>query len=285
MAILKVDESLKMIYGKDLKSLYHFKQCNGNRLKWNIFLMFICHQRRGLSSMTEGKTPFRLQCFPTSDRAETWLIDLQRGQEGLKCFWKASVFFAIVYLNSTYHMGLSAQPTIVMKAGGLRIKHGSLDLLYCHHKLCGQEIKDRLLWRVWLQSGSCSSVLSGCLDTQVEKGVVSLWKKESFTARSPDKSQYNIWSQGPDEHSRPRALGKAFPRKSPTGWCLLRVDCVSRSPALVKEHKLGLLCSCRWWAKSIKIWSLNYRCLSAAGSFQVSSSNVLLRILNKPTCF
>lgn len=98
--------------------------------------------------MTGGKTPFRLQCFPTSDRAETWLIDLQRGQEGLKCFWKASVFFAIVYLNSAYHMGLSAQPTIVMKAGGLRIKHGSLDLLYCHHELCGQDIKDRLLWRV-----------------------------------------------------------------------------------------------------------------------------------------
>lgn len=181
-------------------------------------------------------------------------------------------------------MGLSAQPTTVMKAGGLRIKHGSPAVLYCHHKLCGQDIKDGLLWRVWLQSGSCSSVLSGCLDTQVEKGVVSLWQNEGFTAGSPDKSQCNIWSQGPDKHSRPRAWGKAFPRRSPTGWCLLRADCISRSSALVKACKLGLLCSCHWWAKSIKVWSLNYRCLSAAGSFQVSSSNVLLRILNKPTC-
>lgn len=163
--------------------------------------------------------------------------------------------------------------------------HGSLAVLHRHHTLCGQGIKDELLWRVWLQSGSCSSVLSRCLDAWVEKEV-SLWQKEGFTAGFPDKSQYNICLQGSEEHSRSRALGKAFPRKSPTGWCLLRADCVSTLPALVKARKLGLFWSCHCWEKSIKeVWSLNYRCLSAAGCIQVNSFNVLLHILNKPTCF
>lgn len=131
----------------------------------------------------------------------------------------------------------------------------------------------------------CALGLLGCLDAWVEKEV-SLWQKGGFTAGSPDKSQYNIWSQGSDEHSRPRILGKAFPGKSPTGWCLLRSGHVSRSPALVTARKLGLFCCCHWWAKPIKeVWSLNYTCLSAACCFQVSSSNVLLHMLNKPTCF
>ena len=81
-------------------------------------------------------------------------------------------------------------------------------------------------------------------------------------------------------------LGKALPRKSPTGGCLLRAGCVSRSPALIKALKLGLFCSYHWGAQSIKqVWCLNYRCLSAACCFQVRSSHVLLHMLNKPTCF
>lgn len=67
----------------------------------------------------------RTAVFSFSDRAETRLIDLQRVQEGLKCFWKPSGFFAIVYLNSTCHVGLSAQLMMVTKAGGLRVDVGA----------------------------------------------------------------------------------------------------------------------------------------------------------------
>lgn len=81
-------------------------------------------------------------------------------------------------------------------------------------------------------------------------------------------------------------LGKALPRKSPTEGCLLRAGCASRSPALIKTHKLGLFCSCHWGAQSIKqVWCLNYRCLSAACCFPLMfCSHVLLRMLNK-SCF
>ena len=61
---------------------------------------------------------------------------------------EASGFFAIVYPNHTYCMGLSAQLTMVTKAGGLRTKCVSLAVLHRHHKLCGQGVKDELLWRV-----------------------------------------------------------------------------------------------------------------------------------------
>ena len=55
---------------------------------------------------------------------------------------EASGFFAIVYLNHTYCMGLSAQLMMVTKAGGLRTKCVSLAVLHHHHKLCGQGVKD-----------------------------------------------------------------------------------------------------------------------------------------------
>lgn len=58
-------------------------------------------------------------------------------------------------------------------------------------------------------------------------------KKEGFTAGSPDNSQCTIWSQGSDEHSRLRALGKAFPRKK-SYWVMpterrlcLQIACIS----------------------------------------------------------
>lgn len=140
--------------------------------------------------MTEGKSQYipGFQPFPSSGRAETWLRHLQRGQEGLKCSWKPSTFFAVVHLNSICHVGFLAQLMMVMKAGGLRTECGSLAvLLHHHHNPCGLGDKEELLWRVWLQWDFCSSVLSGCLGAQVEKDN-SLWQREGFTA-SPGKSR------------------------------------------------------------------------------------------------
>lgn len=145
--------------------------------------MFICHQRRGISPMTKGKTLLLpgLQCFPFSDRDETWLIDMQREQEELKCFWKPSGSFAIVYLNSSCCVGLSAQLMMVTKAGGLRTKHGSLAVLHHHHYLRGKALKKNFSggydYKWFLQQ--CALRPLGCLSGKrshsVTKGRVHSW--------------------------------------------------------------------------------------------------------------
>lgn len=96
----------------------------------------------------------------------------------------------------------------------------------------------------------------------------------------PWQIQGNTWSQGSDELSglweKPfqgnALLGDIYWHQAVCPHCL--------------QGNLGLFCSYQWWTKPItEIWSVNYWCSSAACCLQVSFSNILLHLWNKPTWF